>query len=199
MIAPLARSCATIVESNGGTSIAKLTSLFDVVRMSFVSKGSLNGRDDAVHRQRGRSGLRPYFASSSAARSSASGCWRNFSHAAGAPAGSGPVDGCASNSPLQVTERSPRMFSVSSALTCPASGMPTRMPICCHHARVGDRLLHAPVFERQALVSVEIREDRRGLHGLRGEHQRLAGAHIALNGLLDVAPSAVTSAVQTPL
>src|SRR5918993_3291819 len=30
-IAPFARSCATIVASNGGTSIAKLTSLFDVV------------------------------------------------------------------------------------------------------------------------------------------------------------------------
>ena len=37
MIAPLARSRATIVESNGGTSIAKFTSLFAVVRMSFVS------------------------------------------------------------------------------------------------------------------------------------------------------------------
>ena len=34
-------------------------------------------------------------------------------------------------SALQVTERSPRMFSVSIALTPPASGMPTRMPHCC--------------------------------------------------------------------
>jgi hypothetical protein len=37
MIAPLARRRAAIVESDGGTSIAKLTSLPDVVRMSFVS------------------------------------------------------------------------------------------------------------------------------------------------------------------
>src|SRR5207237_514923 len=76
-----------------------------------------------------RSGLAPYRASSSAPRSRASGCRRNASHPGGAPGGSGPVDGCASNAPLHVTDRSPRMFSVSSAFSCRAFGIPTRMPI----------------------------------------------------------------------
>ena len=58
MIAPLARSCATSVESNGGTSIAKLTSLFDVVRMSFVSYGSLNAATTQYIGSAARSGLR---------------------------------------------------------------------------------------------------------------------------------------------
>jgi hypothetical protein len=62
------------------------------------------------------SGLLPYCASSSAARSSASGSLRNSSHTAGAPGGSA-VPGGASNAPLQVTERSPRMLMVSSAFT----------------------------------------------------------------------------------
>ena len=78
-----------------------------------------------------RSGLRPYCASSSEARSSASGWRRNSSHTFGAPAGSGPAEGCRSKSPLQVTERSPRMLIIPSARACPAFGMPTVMPNCC--------------------------------------------------------------------
>ena len=64
-----------------------------------------------------RSGFLPYCASSSAARSSASGCLRNSSQTAGEPGGSGPSDGRRSRSPLQVTERSPRILSVPSALS----------------------------------------------------------------------------------
>ena len=58
MIAPLARSRATIVESNGGTSMAKATSLLAVVRMSFVSNGSLNAVTTQYIGSAARSGLR---------------------------------------------------------------------------------------------------------------------------------------------
>ena len=57
MIAPFARSCATIVESNGGTSMAK----FDVVvrRRAHVLRvvRILERRDDAVHRHRREVGI----------------------------------------------------------------------------------------------------------------------------------------------
>ncbi len=98
--------------------------------MSLVSNGSLNENTTPYIGIFPRSGLRPNCASSSAARSSASGSWRKFSHIGGAPGGSGPSEGCLSNSPRQVTERSPRMFSVPIALTCPALGMPTIIPNC---------------------------------------------------------------------
>ena len=199
MIAPFARSRATIVESNGGTSMANATSLLAVVRMSFVSNGSLNAATTQYIGIAARSGLRPYCASSSAARSSASGCWRNSSHTAGAPGGSGPVDGCASNAPLQVTDRSPRMLSVSSAFSCPAFGMPTRMPDLRHDARVRDRRLHPSEVERLATVLFEVREDRRRLCRLRRERQRRSRAHVAGGRCERRAPSAVTRLVQTPL
>ena len=112
------------IHREGDVAVGRRPHVFRVERI-------LERRDDAVHRQRGQVGIRGRTgASSSAARSSASGCWRNASHTAGAPAGSGPVDGWASKAPLQVTERSPRMLSVSSAFSCPALGMPTRMPVC---------------------------------------------------------------------
>ena len=41
------------------------------------------------------------------------------------------MEGWASNAPLHVTERSPRILRVSSAFTWPAFGIPTRMPACC--------------------------------------------------------------------
>ena len=91
-------------ESTFGTSIAKLTSLPPVPRMSFASYQFLNENTAQYIGSFARSGLRPYCASSSAARSSASGCLRNSSHTAGAPAGSGPADGARSNSPLHVTD-----------------------------------------------------------------------------------------------
>jgi len=81
-----------MVESNGGTSIANATSLLAVVRMSLVSNGSLNAATTQYIGSAVRSGLRPYCASRSAARSSASGCWRNASQTVGASGGSGPVD-----------------------------------------------------------------------------------------------------------
>src|SRR5437762_181476 len=77
------------------------------------------------------SGCRPYRASSSAARSSASGWRRNASQAAGQLAGRGPADGARSHSALHDTDRSPRTFSVLSALIWPAFGMPATIPYCC--------------------------------------------------------------------
>ena len=125
----------------------------------------------------------PYCASSSAARSSASGCLRNASQAAGAPAGNGPVEGCASNAPLHVTERSPRMLSVSSAFSWPAFGMPTRMPSLLHDRRVGDRRLHAAVVER--LAAVLSRDSGKIVDAAtvsRRKRQRRSGAHVAGGG-----------------
>jgi hypothetical protein len=99
--------------------------------MSLVSNGSLNENGTQYIGSAARSGALPYFASSSAARSSASGITRSVSHAFGEPAGSGPLDGCVSRSPLHVVERSPRMLIIPRALTWPALGMPTVMPYCC--------------------------------------------------------------------
>src|SRR6185369_1323954 len=130
MIAPLLRSAAMSGESTRGTSIAKFTSLPPVPRMSLASYQSLSEKTAQYMGRLARSGLRPYWRSSSSARSSASGIFRNSSQGFGAPAGRGPADGARSKSPLQVMERSPRTFSVSSAFSCPASGMPTRQPYC---------------------------------------------------------------------
>ena len=51
--------------------------------------------------------------------------------------GSGPVDGCASNAPLQVTERSPRMLIVSSAFSWPAFADADPHAHLVHDARIG--------------------------------------------------------------
>ena len=197
MIAPLSRSCATIVMSCGGASIAKLTSLPPVERMSFASYQFLTVITAQYIGIFSRSGFRPKSASSSAARSSASGCLRNSSQAAGASLGSG-VPGGASNSPLHVTDRSPRMFSVSNALNCPAFGMPATMPYCCctlgsdavasilpsssggpaYWSRLGIRLEAATVFVGNSS----------------GEPALVVPVAAGI-GL----PSAVTSAAQTPL
>ena len=130
MIAPLLRKAAISGESTLGTSMAKFTSLPPVARMSLASYQSFRDITEQYMGNFFRSGLRPYCLSSSAARSKASGILRNSSQTAGAPAGSGPSAGARSKSPLQVIERSPRMFRVSRALSCPASGMPTRHPYC---------------------------------------------------------------------
>ena len=123
--------------------------------------------------------MRPYCLSSSAARSSASGCLRNSSQTAGAPAGSGPADGARSKSPLQVTERSPRMLSVSSAFSWPAFGMPTRMPHCCCTVGIRQRRLHPAELERQPGVLAEVREDVETGTVWVGNVDRRAGAHRA--------------------
>ena len=102
-----------------------------VDRMSFVSKGSLNENGMQYIGSFAKSGLRPYCASSSEARSSASGCLRNSSQTGGAPAGSEPLEGCRSRSPLHVTDRSPRRLNVASVFTLPEFGVPTVMPYCC--------------------------------------------------------------------
>src|SRR5437868_12163163 len=83
--------------------------------MSFVSNGSLNENVTPYIGIATRSGSRPYFASSSAARSSASGRWRNISHTGGAPGGSGPIDGWRSKLPLQVTERDRKSTRLNSS------------------------------------------------------------------------------------
>src|SRR5258708_5095160 len=99
--------------------------------MSLVSNGSLNENWMQYICIAAISGDRPNCASSSAARSRASGCLRNSSHTAGEPVDKGPADGRLSRSPLHVTERSPRMFRVPSAFTWPALATPTVIPYCC--------------------------------------------------------------------
>ena len=122
---------AAIVESNGGASMANATSLPDVDRMSFVLYGSLNATVTQYIGNAAKSGFRPSARPvPRPARARPDAC-RNASHSGGAPVGSGPVEGWASNAPLHVTERSPRIFRVSSAFTWPAFGIPTRMPACC--------------------------------------------------------------------
>src|SRR5947199_267548 len=64
-----------------------------VVRMSFVSNGSLNENTTPYIGIFSRFGSRPYVASSSAARSNASGSRRNISHTGGAPGGIGRAHG----------------------------------------------------------------------------------------------------------
>ena len=98
--------------------------------MSIVSYGSLNAKGMQYIGSFARSGLVPYWASSSAARSKASGSLRNSSQTLGAPAGKGPLDGAVSKAPLQVTDRSPRMLMVCRPFTWPAFGIPTVMPYC---------------------------------------------------------------------
>ena len=163
-------------ESTFGTSIAKLTSLPPVPRMSFASYQFLSENTTQYIGSFARSGFVPYCLSSSAARSSASGCLRNSSHAAGAPAGSGPADGAWSKSPLQVTERSPRMLSVSSAFSWPAFGMPTRMPNCC--CTLGSEIVGSirPSSNGRPAYSLIVREHARDRHRLRRKRERRAGA-----------------------
>src|SRR2546428_931362 len=84
-----------------------------VDRMSFVSKGSLNENGMQYIGSFAKSGLRPYCASSSEARSSASGCLRNSSQTGGAPVGSAPLDGGRSPSPLHVTVHSHLNLSIA--------------------------------------------------------------------------------------
>jgi hypothetical protein len=96
--------------------------------MSLVSNTSLNENAAQYIGIAARSGLLPYFSSSSDARSSASGCLRNSSQTAGHDAGNAPEEGCASHSAWHVTERSPRKFSVDSALTWREPWIATSMP-----------------------------------------------------------------------
>ena len=140
--------------------------------MSLVSNGSLNENTTPYIGIFSRSGLLPNALSSSAARSSASGCWRKNSHTGGASAGSGPSEGCLSNSPQQVTERSPRMLSVPMRVELAGVGNADDHAELLLHIGLGGGRLHAAEFERRALVLVEVGQDGRGLHRLRRKFQR---------------------------
>ena len=198
MIAPLLRSAAMSGESTLGASMAKFTSLPPVPRMSLASYQSFREKTAQYIGNFARSGLRPYCLSSSAARSSASGCFRNSSQTAGAPGGSGPADGARSKSPLQVTERSPRMFSVSSALSWPASGMPTRNPYLQLHARVRDRRLPCGRIRAEDLCTDRDSGKRSRPRPSWSDTDRRTRPDHPVDGGIG-APSLVRSSVQTPL
>ena len=111
--------------------MAKFTSLPPVARISVASYQFLYEKLTQYKGFSASGGFLPYFASSSAASSRASGCFLNASHSAGQLAGNAPVEGCLSHSSWHDTERSPRMLSISSAFSCPALGTPIRIPNCC--------------------------------------------------------------------
>ncbi len=92
-----------------------------------------------------------------------------------------PSTDARSHSPLQVTERSPRMLSVSSAFSWPAFGMPTRMPNCC--CTLGSEIVGSmrPNSSGRPWYSIEVREDASTTgDGLGRKRERRAGAHGAL-------------------
>ena len=122
-----------------------------VVRMSIVSNGSLNENGMQYMGDFARSGRAPNCASSSAARSRASGCLRNSSQTAGAPAGKG-AHRFESRSPLHVTDRSPRRFSVPSALICPEFGVPNGHSVLLLHVGVGRSRFHSSELNRRSGV-----------------------------------------------
>ena len=182
MIAPFARRRATTVASNGGTSMAKFTSLFAVVRMSFVSYGSLT----AVTTQ--------YIGSD--ARSGAGAVLRV--ELGGALQGIGlPAERLAHGRRTR-RERSGRRVRIERALARDRSfaadverferiQLPRiRDPHPHAHlggdARIGHRPLHAAVIKRQAPVLIQVGQDRGSLHGPRREHQRRAGSHVSGRG-----------------
>src|SRR5262249_17316576 len=125
-----------------------------------------------------------------------SGCLRNASQALGHEAGSAPL--AASHVALQLTERSPRMFSVSIASTPPASGIPTRMPHCCCTVgsdNVGSMRPYSigrPLYCSRSGMNVDALTVCVGY--FTGEPPRVR----PVTGLIGL-PSAVTSAVHVPL
>ena len=130
-MAPASLSLRISGESTLGASMAKLTSLPPVARSSVASYQFLKEKLAQYNGITSRGGLVPYFASSSAAISNASGCFLKASHSVGQLAGRAPLEGWVSHSSLQDTERSPRILIISRAFNCPALAMPTRMPTCC--------------------------------------------------------------------
>ncbi len=141
--------------------------------MSFVSYGSFTAVTTQYIGSASRSGFEPYFASSAAACSSASGCCRNFSHGAGASGGSGPAAGGASNFPLQrhgaFAAKIERLQRVELA----------RIRNADAHAQSAssrsDRKRSPPCGHSRAAVpsaAIQIGQDRGRLHRLRREHER---------------------------
>ena len=169
-----------------------------VERMSLTSNESLNEKTTPYIGMAVRSGSRPKRSSSSAARSSASGSRRNTSQTGGASGGSGPSDGCRSKSPRHVTDRSPRMFSVASAFSCPAFAMPAIMPNCC--CTVGSDAVASmrpyssggPRYSSTSGSTVDALIVSRG-------KRSAAPARTAPAAAATGAPSSVTSTLATPL
>ena len=100
---------------------------------------------------------------------------------------------------LQLTERSPRRFMVSNALSCPAFAMPTRMPYCCLTRRIRDRRLHASVLDGQSLVLIEIRQHARAPAPSSSGSSTARRCAWVPSRTRPVCHPGVTSAVQIPL
>ncbi len=199
-MAPFARSCATTVESNGGTSIAKLTSLFDVVRMSFVSIRVLEGRrrrsTSAASRDRDCCRTARRARRRAPARRVAGGISRTPRCARGQRAGRRMRVELALAGDGALAADVQRLERVDLAGVGNAHAHADLLPGRWDPTLVGSM---RPQLERQALVVVELREDGGNGHRLRREHEGLAGADVARHAGSMSAPSAVTSAVQTPL
>src|SRR5439155_7479365 len=147
-----------------------------VDRMSFVSKGSLNENGMQYIGSFPKSGLRPYCASSSEARSSASGCFRNSSHTGGAPAGSGPLDGCRST--IVLTRHRPFTAEVERGQRVHFAGIRRAdgHAVLLLHLRIRGGRFHAAELDRRSGVPIEVGQERRDPNRLSRELDRLAGA-----------------------
>src|ERR1700730_3623795 len=145
--------------------------------MSFVSNGSLNEKTTPYIGIRSRSGSRPYSASSSAARSSASGNWRKCSQIGGAPGWQRSIAGV----PVEIAAAGDRPLASDveggERIELTGIGLAGDHPVLLLRRWIGRRRLHAAEFERRALILVEIGENRRGLDGLDREAQRRRRAH----------------------
>jgi hypothetical protein len=99
---------------------------------------------------------------------------------------------------LHDTDRSPRRFSVLSALTCPALDMPTSIPYCCSapgSERVGSILPYSIGNPLYSLKSGRMLETATVSFGNFSGAPARTGPRPAFTG----APSLVTSLVQIPL
>ena len=166
--------------------------------MSFVSNGSLNENTTPYIGSSSRSGLRPYVASSSAARSSASGRWRKNSHTGGAPGGSGPSDGM----PVEVAAAGHRALAADverrERVQLPGVRDADDHAELLLDRRIGCGRLHAAEFERRSRVLVEVGKIVEASTVSRGKRERRARAHRSVASGTG-APSSVTSRLATPL
>ena len=167
--------------------------------MSFVSNGSLNEKTTPYIGICSRSGWRPYVASSSAARSSASGSWRNISHTGGAPGGSGPCG----RMPVEVAPAGDGTLAPDveggERIHLPGIRHADDHPELLLHGGIGGRRLHAAVFERRPRVLVEIGQDRGGLDGFRRESAAAPARARRPVASGTGAPSSVTSSARDPV
>ena len=126
---------------------------------------------------RARSGERPYCASSSAARSSASGCLRNCSHTAGDPGGSGPDEGGAVAISLAGDRTLATQVERAKRVDLPAVRRADRHAVLLLHGRIRRRRLHPAELKGRPRVLIEVGHERRDGHRLGGELQRRPRAH----------------------